>query len=58
MLNLKVYRLGFRISLTGRIGRRLLIQKETKLSSVSRFEIDNRLDQPMCAGGNVKATNV
>ena len=58
MLNLRVYRLGFQISLTGRIGRRLPIQKATKSASVSRFEIDDRLDQPMRAGSNVKATNV
>ena len=29
-----------------------------KISSVSRFEIDDRLDQPICAESSVKATNV
>ena len=29
-----------------------------KISSVSRFEIDDRLGQPMCAGSSVKTTNV
>ena len=32
--------------------------EDDKIGSVSRFEIDDRLDQPMRTGSNVKATNV